>query len=97
MQEPLSSHALRQYLSRLQDEYARLMSTKPDHFEWFYNKDRSINSTFNLLKNAIQEYSIHAIDILTLCSFFGQNEIPIAMLATNDTHEDDLTIDISEG
>lgn len=72
------------------------MAIKPDQFECFYDKDRSIISTFNLLKNAIEEYSIDAIELLTLCSFFGKNEILIAMLATNDTHEDDLTSDLSE-
>lgn len=72
------------------------MARKPDQFECFYDKDRSIISTFNLLKNAIEEYSIDAIELLTLCSFFGKNEIPIAMLAANDTHEDDLTSDLSE-
>ena len=96
MQGPLSGRALRQYLSRLEDEYASLMTIKPDHFECFYDKDRSIISTFNLLKNAIQEYSIDAIDVLTLCSVFGKNEITIAMLATKNTCEDDFTIDLSK-
>lgn len=60
---PLSSRVLRQYLPRLEDEYARLMTIKPDQFECFYDEDRSIISTFNLLKNAIQEYSIDAIGL----------------------------------
>lgn len=94
MQGPLSSRVLRQYLSRLEDEYARLMTIKPDQFECFYDKDRSIISTFNLLENAIKEYSIDVIGLLTLPSFFGKNEIPIAVLATQNTHEDDLTIDL---
>lgn len=96
MQGPLSSRVLRQYLSRLEDEYSRLMTIKPDHFECFYDKDRSIISTFNLLKNSIREYSIDAIDVLTLCSFFGKNEIPIAMLATKNIYEDAFTIDPNE-
>ena len=93
MQGPLSSRVLRQYLSRLEDEYSRL---KPDHFECFYDKDRSIISTFNLLKSSIREYSIDAIDVLTLCSFFGKNEIPIAMLATKNIYEFAFTIDLNE-
>lgn len=96
MQGPLSSRPLRQYLSRLEDEYARLMAIKPDHFECFYDKDRSIISSFNLLKAAIQEYSIDAIGVLTLCSIFGKNETPIAMLASKNTYEDDFTIDLIE-
>lgn len=94
MQGPLSSRVLRQYLSRLKDGYARLMTITPDQFECFYDKDRSIISSFNLLKNAIQEYSIDAIGFLTLSSFFGKNEISIAVLATQNNHEDDLTIDL---
>ena len=97
MQGPLSSRALQQYISRLEDEYTRLMTIEPDQFECYYDKDKSIISTFNLLKKAIQKYSTNAIEILTLCSFFGRNDIPMSILATNVTYDDDVIMELAPG
>ena len=96
MQGPLASPALRQYLLRLQDEYARLMSIEPDQFECYYNKeDKSIIGTFNLLETALRKHSTDAIKVLTLCSFYGRNVIPLAMLATHVWQNEDLMIDLA--
>jgi hypothetical protein len=96
MQGPLASPVLRQYLLRLQDEYARLMSIEPDQFECYYNKeDKSIISTFNLLETALRKHSTDAIKVLTLCSFYGRNVIPLAILATHVWQNEDLMIDLA--
>ena len=61
------------------------MSIEPDQFECYYNKeDKSIIGTFT-----------DAIKVLTLCSFYGRNVIPLAMLATHLWQNEDLMIDLT--
>lgn len=50
--------------------YAKLMAIKPDQFECFYDKDRSIISTFNLLKNAVEEYIASTRSSYSPCALF---------------------------
>lgn len=95
MQGPLTAFTLRAYISKLQDEYTRLMARGPDHFECYYEKDMSIISTFNILEKALPQYSTDAIDLLNLCSCLGRNNIPMAMLTEYGSESQDPMMDIA--
>lgn len=95
MQGPLSVPTLKRYLSQISDEYTRLMDIEPERSECYYDKDRSLIGTFNLLKKPLQMQSTDAIDILTLISFFGRNNIFMSILTTQVSHDQDPIMDLA--
>src|SRR5204863_5417118 len=82
---PISTFTLEEYFKLLESRYRELMSSKPDRANWYYEKNRSIISTFAMLNEAVAKKNADAAKLLTLSAFFASGNIPISMLTESDS------------
>jgi ankyrin repeat protein len=67
------------------NNYERLMKDKPYRSKWYYDKNRSVFNTFEMLHEKLAKEDNNAPRILMLASLFGPGEIPTRYFAKLDT------------
>src|SRR5436305_9657095 len=80
-----SGSALQEFRKFYHENYRRLMEERPCRSKWYYDKNRSVFDTFEMLLAKLVSKDENATKILMLAAFLGPGKISTRLFADMDS------------